>query len=227
VRTNVRTDQATGVATRSPMGGSVRVNLLPESTKARDRASQQRALAGTVALVFLLSLGGVYWWLNGQVQDAESRLTVAQARTTDLRTEAGQLEAFRDLAQRRDDAMSMLQLAMGHEVGAAGILQDVAAVIPTDAQLETLSVTMVPPLVEDDPAVGSFNLTGKTLTSHAPGVERVLLQLDKVMGFDELYLNNSTLDEMEGRVATFSLDGQLQRAVRTERYAEGLPEELR
>jgi Tfp pilus assembly protein PilN len=227
VSTNVRTDQATGVATRSPVGGSVRVNLLPEATKARDRAAQQRGVAVSLALVFLLALGGVFWWLNGQVEDAESRLAVAQAQTAQLRTETEQLVAFRDLAQRRDDAMMTLQLAMGDEVGAAGILQDVAAVIPTDAQLETLSVTMAPPLADDDPAVGSFNLTGKTLASHAPGVERVLLQLDKVSGFDELYLNSSSLDEMEARVATFSLDGQLDRVVRTERYADGLPEELR
>jgi Tfp pilus assembly protein PilN len=225
VSTNVNTDQVTGVATRTAVGGSVRVNLLPEATKARDRAAQQRGVASAFGILLLLALGGTYWWLNGQVQDAESRLAAAQQQTAALQTEVAELASFADLAARHDLSMQQLQVAMAEEVSVAGLLQDFAAVVPSDTQLETLTVLLEP--TPEAVEAGTFNASGKTLTSHAPGVERALLQLDKVASFQDLYLNSSALDDREGRVATFSLDGRVGVQSRTDRYADGLPEELR
>lgn len=206
---------------------SVRVNLLPEATKQRDVAARQRAVAGLVGLLLLAALGGVYWWAQAQVRDAEDRLAAEQDRTTQLRAEEAELAAFRDLADRRDTAATTLSLAMRDEVSLAGLLQDIAAVMPTDTQLEAVAISLPPAPPDDVVFIGNLTLSGKTLTSHAPGVERVLLQLDKIAGFDELYLNSSSLDDPEGRIATFSLDGQLRREVRTDRYAGGFPEALR
>jgi Tfp pilus assembly protein PilN len=230
VSANVNTERTSGVASRVPAsGGSVRVNLLPEATKARGRAAQQRAIAGLLAAVLLLGLAGTYWWAVSEVNDAESRLAAEQAVTADLRAEADALQTFSELATLREQADAVIIAALSDELAVAGVLQDIAAVIPTDAQLETLSVTGVPVAADAEPGAptGTFTVTGKSLTSHAPGVERVLLQLDKVLGFEGLFLNSSTLDDPEARVATFSLDGQLGTAVRTGRYADGLPEELR
>jgi Tfp pilus assembly protein PilN len=206
---------------------SVRVNLLPEATKQKDRAAQQRSLVGLAGVVLLAILGGIYAWATMQVNDAEEQLAVEEARTAELRGEQAELVGFQELADRRDRATQTLITAMGSEVSLAALLQDVAAVMPGDAQIESLAINLPPepdPLV---PAVGTLNMTGKTLTSHAPGVERVLLSLDKIVSFRDLYLNSSTLDDPESTVATFSLDGQVGVETRTDRYAEGLPEELR
>jgi hypothetical protein len=206
---------------------SVRVNLLPEATKQRSRASQQRAVAGLAGVVLLAGLGAVYWVGAAQIRTAEDELAAEQARTSQLRGEEAELIAFRELADRRDRSDELLRTALGGEVSVAGLLQDVAAVMPTDTQLETLTVQISGPTDGGSPAVGSFNATGKTLSAHAPGVERVLIQLDKVVSFSELYLNSSTLDDPEGRVATFSLDGIVGQEALTQRYVGGLPEELR
>ena len=208
---------------------SVQVNLLPEATKQRGRASQQRAVAGLVGVALLVGLGGVYWWASSQVSQAEEELLAEQARTSALTSEKGELVAFQELADRRDSSDQILRAAMAGEVSFAGVLQDLASVMPTDTQLETLAITVVGPQAPADAAagVGTFNITGKTLTSHAPGVERVLLSLDKVVSFRGLYLNSSTLDDQDERVATFSLDGQIGDEAATQRYANGIPEDLR
>jgi Tfp pilus assembly protein PilN len=207
---------------------SVRVNLLPEATKARGRAQKQRTVVAAGFLVLLAGLGGTYVWASGQVKAAEQELAVEQARTTQLRGEQAELIAFSELADRRDASDALLTTALADEVSMAGVLQDVAATMPGDTQVETLTVTLQTP-EEPTPSspVASFNMTGKTLTAHAPGVERVMISLDKVVSFRDLYLNSSALDELEDRIAAFSLDGQIGPEALTGRYVEGLPEELR
>jgi Tfp pilus assembly protein PilN len=206
---------------------SVRVNLLPEATKQRDRAGQQRSIAAFAGVVLLAGLGGIYLWQSSQVSQAEDQLLAEQARTSQLRGEQAELIAFQELADRRERSDEILISALGDEVSLAGVLQDVAAVMPADTQLETFAVNIPSPSDSETDAVGTLSLTGKTLASHAPGVERVLISLDKVVSFREAYLNSSTLDEDDGRIATFSLDGQIGSEAETDRYANGLPEEWR
>ena len=206
---------------------SVRVNLLPEATKQRDRAAQQRALAGLAAVGLLAILGGVNLWANSQVNTAEDQLLAEQTHTSELRSDQAELIAFEELADRHQRSDEVLRMAMGSEISLAGFLQDIAAVVPTDTQLEAVSFTVRQPTDEDPTTLATFNVNGKTLTSHAPGVERVLLALDKIVSFRELHLNSSTLDDPEERIATFSLDGQVGPEAATGRYVEGLPEERR
>ena len=212
---------------------SVRVNLLPAATKARGRASQQRTALIAAGVVLLAGLAGVYWWAVSEVNATEQELLAEQAVTAELQSEEVELVGFSDLADRADAATQALQIAMVPEVSLAGVLQDVASVMPADTQLETLVVDLpvpVQPAAEatTPPApVGTFSITGRTLTAHAPGVERFLLQLDKMASFRGVYLNSSTLDELDEPTTTFSVDGQIGVEATTGRYDEGLPEELR
>jgi Tfp pilus assembly protein PilN len=206
---------------------SVRVNLLPEATKQRGRANQQRLMALGAAGLLLLVLGGTWWWAANQVSQAEDRLAAEQSVTAGLRAEEAELIAFRDLADRREQAVETLIASMADEVSLAGVLQDLAAVMPEDAQMDTLAVNLqgVP---ERTDVIGNLVITGQTLTSHAPGVERMLLALEKVATFGELFLNSSTLEEDQvDPVATFSLEGAVRAEARTDRYVDGLPGDLR
>lgn len=212
---------------------SVRVNLLPEATKAKGRANQQRNIAVVAAVVLLAGLAAAYWWAISEVNAAEEDLLAEQALTAELQSEQAELEAFSDLADRRDTVAAALEVALVPEVSLAGVLQDVASVVPDDTQFETLVVDFAAPADPEteeattpQPVVGTFNITGRTLTTHAPGVERTLVELDKMASFSEVYLNSSTLDEPDDEIATFSLDGQIGPEATTGRYDEGLPEEL-
>ena len=209
---------------------TVRVNLLPEATKQRDRAAHQRSLATLAGVVLLASLGGVHLWASSQVTQTETVLASERLRTSELRGEEAALGAFAELADRREVSEEVLTLALGDEVSIAGILQDIAAVMPTDTQLDTLALSIDTPVDAEatgSDTVGVLNMTGQTLTSHAPGVERVLVALDKIGSFRGLYLNSSTLAEDGERIATFSLDGQIGPVAETGRYVNGLPEDFR
>jgi len=207
---------------------SVRVNLLPQATKERGRAGQQRIIAGGAIALVLLALGGAWFWASSQVRQAEDRLAAEQAVTAGLRGEQAELVAFRDLAARRDRADDVLTDSLGNEVSVAGILQDLAAVMPEDAQFDTLTVNVQPETDPASTAIGSVTITGQSLTSHAPGVEGILLSLEKLATFGDLFLNSSTLDpEAQDPIVTFSVDGAVRVEARTDRYRDGLPEELR
>jgi Tfp pilus assembly protein PilN len=206
---------------------SVRVNLLPEATKQRDRAAQQRSIAALAGVVLLAGLGGVYLWQSSQVSQAEDQLAAEQLHSSQLRGQQAELVAFQELADRRDRSAEILRTTMGAEVSFAGILQDVALVMPPDTELETLGVTLAQPEVEGTPTVGTLSVTGRTLTAHAPGVERVLLALDKIVSLKEPYMNSSTLQDTDDRVAVFSIDSVIGSEAETRRYVDGLPEERR
>ena len=208
---------------------SVRVNLLPRETRARQVATRQRqgAVGGFVLLVLLLA--GVYVWQVSRVNDAQAQLAVEQDETAHLQRQVDDLVEFRDLAQQREEMDTTLQVALGGEASVAGILQDVAAVMPDDTQLDTLNVHLGEEATDDTTGaatVGSFTATGQMLTSHAPGVERLLRSLDQVAGFVDLSVGSSALDEPDEDVATFSVDGRFSPEVLTGRYVDGLPEEL-
>jgi Tfp pilus assembly protein PilN len=211
---------------------SVRVNLLPQEQTARQAAARQRSgvIVGGAALV--LALGGAYWWASGQVSDAETRLAAAESVSAALQVEVDQLAEISELDERRNAAVELLSTTLADEVSMAGLLQDVASVIPSDTQLDALTVDLAVAAPEGElgavpGAVGSVNLTGKTLEAHAPGVERFLLELDKVAGFRDLYVNSSALDDPDERVATYSIDASVGPEALTGRYVDGLPEELR
>jgi hypothetical protein len=128
---------------------------------------------------------------------------------------------------------------MGNEVSFAGILQDVAAVTPSSTWLESLGVNMeehpTTPLGAMRPTVGRISSAGVESSSHAPGLERFMLELDKVHAFDNVFFTGSTVVGDEERVfvggdgdeSTFALELDLSADALTGRYSDGVPEEFR
>jgi hypothetical protein len=106
------------------------------------------------------------------------------------------------------------------------VLQDLAAVMPPDSQLDTLALQLNRPGDPEQP-LGTLNLNGRSVISHA-GVEQVLLQLDKITTFGGLHLNSSTeeeIEELDDPISTFIVEGELGERAATGRYVDGLPEE--
>lgn len=207
-----------------------RVNLIPREVEERNRARQQWTLAGIAGLVLVVLLVGAYLFQLGRVSDAEDRLAEERAVVNELEAELTTLEEFRALEDRLQVSCEFLQVALADEVTMAGALQDLAAVTPTNTEIDTLQLTLepeaTPPLGAVRVPIGSLLATGLTLDSHAPGLERLLLELGKVAAFDNVYFTEATLDETTGAVS-FSLDVDLGPELRTLRYVDCLPEELR
>ena len=203
---------------------SVRVNLLPEATKQRSRAAQQRlGLIGAMAAL-VIGVGTVHLVQVRALDSAEQELLAAEQVRAMLESERDDLGIYANLDARLLAAEQRINTAMASEVSMAGVLQDVALVTPPDTGLTALNIVMTPPN-PDVPTrtVGSINIAGQTTTGHAPGVERLLLQFGKIAAFEEAYFNASTVDD-DG-VANFSVDIGVLPSAKTDRYADGLPQE--
>lgn len=212
---------------------SVRVNLLPRETFAQQEAARQRLLAGVAGLVLLAVLGGVYLLQMNALSNARDERDVAQAELHQLEAREAQLAEFGDLEQRIRERQEVIATALAGELSFAGMLQDIAAVMPTDAALSDFDVSAVEDTGPDGQAVreivARIVANGESLQGHAPGLERLLLQFDKIASFFDIYVTNSELDEedTDNDVAVFTVEVDVGQEARTGRYVEGVPEELR
>lgn len=207
-----------------------RVNLLPGEVEDRNRRRRMLLMAGAAGLVLAVLLGAGWVYQMGRIDDAEARLAAQQQELQRLQAERARLQEFQALEQRREAADEVIAAALDGEVSFAGVLQDLAAVMPSDAQLDSLDVTLTPEAesgLGDRPAVlGRLTLTGKSLDSHAPGLERLLLELEKVASLSDLFFSTSTIEEdAAGDVVGFTVEADLGPEARTRRYGGGLPED--
>lgn len=209
---------------------SVRVNLLPQESKRDAQATQQRAVAGVVGVLFLAALGGVYLWQQGTIDDANENLAAEQEQLALLQARQAELSPYADLEARATATVGRLELALSGEVSVAGVLQDLAAVFPPDAELSSLALTFNEPrrpsLGGLRPVFGQLTINGSALNGHAPGVERLLLSLDTLGSLDQTFMTTSTLDPETG-VSTFTLTAEFGPEIRTGRYVGVDLEELR
>lgn len=210
---------------------SVRVNLLPRETSERQRASRQRGLAGLAGLLLLVILAGAYWLQSTWVSDARAERDAAQEELDRLAAREAQLAEFEDLQERVEEADATIAATLAHELSMAGILQDIALVTPTDTAFSDLDLTAIEATGPDDGAVrevvARIVLNGETLHGHAPGVERLLLEFDKIASFFDVYFSSSVVDAEDDDVSQFTVEVDVGQEARTGRYDQGVPEELR
>jgi hypothetical protein len=213
------------------MSGGARVNLLPREVAAKERERRARTGVAVAGLALLAVLGGLYLFQLSRVSDAENRLADAQTERDALQQDLNRLQEFQALQQRRDESVGIVTAAMGGEVSLAGVLQDIAAVMPSDAALTSLNISTNTTGQERaagepvGPSWGTITGSGETLGRHAPGVERFIIQFDKIAAFFNVHVGGSTVDD-DG-FATFSFETDLGPEIFTGRYSNGLPETLR
>lgn len=200
---------------------SVRVNLLPGDVKAKANADRSRLLAAAAAGVFVLLLGGIWWLQVQQVEEAEARLAAVEATNADLQAQITSLQPFVDLEQRATSAADTVSRALGREISLTAVLQDLSAVLPPNVELTSVSVAAG--TEPESPAPGGtqlvearLNATGRATGGLAPGIERLLIDLDRVSSFDNVYVTSATTDE--NGVVTFALEVELGTEVLTGRY---------
>lgn len=205
------------------MNNNARVNLLPGDVRERQSANRERILAAAAVGALVVVLGGVWFWKNAQVGDAREKLAAEEATTQALQAEVAELNEYAAIQTELLDADENVASVLGGEVGVAGILQDLATVMPPGVELDSLSVQVTPD--NELITIGELAMTGRTIDRHAPGLERVLLELDKVTAFRAPYFGSAAVDNDDA--VAFDVSVQLGTEVLTGRYNEGIPEVLR
>ena len=201
---------------------TARVNLLPGTVRESDAAARQRLFAGLIVLIVIAGLGAATFFQRGVLSNAEDELAAAQSELAAAQAEVAELAEFESLRELRETTDGLLASTMGGEVTLAALLQDIALVTPEHGAFTTMTMNFD---VDDSPNAGIFTANAEALSSHAPGVERFLLQLERPAGFRDVYPGSSTIDEDD--IASFTLTVQLGPEYRTQRYEDGLPEVAR
>ena len=202
---------------------SVRVNLLPDDLQRKERANQRNLwIVGGFALLFVLLAFGSVWQL-GRVGDARAVLDEEEEVAQQLQGEIAELDEYAAIQAAMADADSTVSLVFAGEIGVAGILQDLATVMPEGTELSELDFAATPDAELATP--GELTITGRTIDRHAPGLERLLLELDKVAAFRSPYFGSAAVDNDEA--VAFDVTVQLGPEVLTHRYDGGIPEVLR
>lgn len=200
----------------------IRVNLVPKEIARKAKARRQRVALAGAGVVVLALLGAGVVLQESRVATAQDALDVERARLGELEAEAAALTEFAELDGERAALEETIAAALGGQVEVSGILQDIAAVMPADAALVSLSVSTT---VVREGAVGAVQATGQSTNGHAPGLERLLISFDKVDAFEDLYFGSSNVTEDD--VIDFDFDFVLGPEVLSGRYLGGIPEALR
>jgi hypothetical protein len=200
---------------------SVQVNLLPHAITKQARAVRRRNASIAAAAALVGVMGALTVVQGAAVTTSEQNLAAGQDANRVLQARVGELAPFADLEKRRVDAAAEVSAAMGPEASVAGILQDLAAVLPPTAELQTLSLTISPePTLPQAGGTrlshGRLILAGRVLVGLAPGLERLMLDVERAAAFDNVFGGGASVDEFD--VTTFSLDMDLGPEVRTKRY---------
>lgn len=209
---------------------SVRVNLLPAASRERARAARRRGyLIGAVAAV-VVALGGVHAWTLSTISQARTERDAAQADVQAVQREIGDMAEFAQLEREHAEAETVLTSALAGEISLAGVLQDVALAVPDDIALTDLEVTRIGeplPGAVVIPAAARLTASGEALRGAAPGVELFLWQLGQLSAVTDPYVSSLTAIADEPEAVSFTVEADLNDQVYTQRYATGLPKDLR
>ena len=197
----------------------VGIDLLPpEIAEGRERKRNLMAIAA-MGMVLLLTLMVFFASESNRLVAAEQQRDVEEAEVSRLRGEEGALFEFGALEQGLAANVQVLQAALAAEIGTAAVLQDLAAVLPTDAGLDRLTFT-----TETPNGIATLVLAGESRAGIAPGIERLMIALDKVSSFTSPTLTSSIVDL---DYTIFEIRLVIDEGAYTRRYVTGVPGELR
>jgi Tfp pilus assembly protein PilN len=118
-----------------------RVNLLPTEIREGARFRNLQAAMGLAVALALLVVGGLAYLASGDVNDAQSGLTLAQTQGSALQAQVGK---YADVPQKYAlvaNADAQLQQAMSQEVRYSFILNDLSLRMPAGVWLTSLTVS--------------------------------------------------------------------------------------
>lgn len=211
----------------------VSVNLLPRELieRARARRITQYTIGGV--LLFVAVLGGAYFLRLSAVWRAEDAREEASTEVARLETELDQLDEYRKLVDQMENRSTLLATAMGNEIAFSTVLNNLSLVFPANASLTSLTFTTadaVPPAegqISFGEAVAGGQFSGYSIERYAPGVETVLLDLDRTPAFFNAFVTTAGKEKLaETEVTNFAGKVSLDSDAYTGRYAEGLPPEV-
>lgn len=115
-------------------------SLMPPVVQRRRSVATARRRTGLALLVVLLVVGVWYGLARMQLSTAQTNLSVAQAELRDAERARDQYKDVPAVYSAVRAARSELAQAMGNEVQVARLVTDLAAIVPPDVSLQSISL---------------------------------------------------------------------------------------
>jgi Tfp pilus assembly protein PilN len=167
-----------------------RINLVPQSERAR--TSTNYAMLGFVAaaLVVVAGLGLGYYTLNGTLDDRKDDLATLQREYTQVQSEVQALAKYGQIDAARKSTETMVTSAYAGRTLVSEILDKLSLVIPDNVWFATMDLTTLDPGVEPgDTERGDFNISGNTYSFE--DVAQLLVRLQLVPALSEISLDSA------------------------------------
>lgn len=175
------------------------VNLLPSKKEARERRRQPNVVAlggvlGAVAVTAALSL----WFLtvSGTVTERQSEVDGLRAELAAIPAPAPRDTSGDLLQQEKAARITALSAALGQRIPWDRVLRELSLVTPNDVWLTTLQATS-PTAAASSTGGGAFSIGGRTYSHDS--VARLLARLSLVPDLEQVKLEKSTLNKVEGK----------------------------
>ena len=197
------------------------VNLLPPEILEAQRWRRVTGLVvaggavvlGLIFLFYLMQVGT----LGGVRDDIEAQ----EATNAQLRQQIAELQRFEDLEVRAQAKQQLLAAAYTGEASFSGLLMDMSRVIPSDAALNSLTVTVTPPTADPEAEATASGFVGTIATAgSAQGFDTLstwLTRLEQVQGWVNPWMTTISRAGDAGTIYTFSSGVDLTPDVLTER----------
>jgi Tfp pilus assembly protein PilN len=175
------------------------VNLLPSKKEIRERRRQApvAALGGVVGVV-AVTAGLALWFLSASsaVSERQSEVDALRAELAAVPAPAPRDTSGDTLQQEKAARVTALSAALGKRVAWDRVLRELSLVTPNDVWLTTLQATS-PTASGSSTGGGAFSISGRTYSHDS--VARLLARLSLVPDLDQVKLEKSTLNKIEGR----------------------------
>jgi Tfp pilus assembly protein PilN len=175
------------------------VNLLPSKKEIRERRRQApvAALGGVVGVVAVTAVLAL-WFLGASsaVSEGQSELDALRAELAAVPAPAPRDTSGDTLQQEKAARVTALSAALGKRVAWDRVLRELSLVTPNDVWLTTLQATS-PTASGASTGGGAFSISGRTYSHDS--VARLLARLSLVPDLDQVKLEKSTLNKVEGR----------------------------
>ena len=198
-----------------------RVNLLPPEILEGHRSRQVAALVGAGAALVLVLIF-LFYVLQGQrLSDVNDQVATQQDANQEVQTEINSLQSFATLQADAQAQQQVLREAYSDEVSFSRLLMDISRVIPSDMDLDTLTLQLKAPgagavTTTTGPTVFVGTLSASGTAASVQSIATWLTRLEQVEGWVNPWTSNATLSA-DGTSYTFISTVDLTDGVITDR----------
>ncbi|MEA2580588.1 MAG: type pilus assembly protein PilN [Actinomycetota bacterium] len=201
------------------------VNLLPPEIRQRAIVRRNTFLVGAAGVLLIALMVFMYIGQASRLADVNKDIAAQDATNASLRQQAAGLAEFATLRAQADAKQIILKEVYANEVAMSSLMQDVSDVMPSDAFLTSMAVTVSAPGAGTPTPSGATTFIGTaTFGGSVYRLDTFPIWLDRIgsiEGFENPYVGSYTETAAGSLLYQFTSGADLSEAALTARGSKG------